>query len=67
MVIENGERVYPCRCGQTHRGNYALKDWLHHNCFHDGPLWELLPDDSGHFICSECGKSLFTEPRYSAR
>jgi len=54
--FENGERVYPCRCGETHRGDYACEDWNHHNCFHDTPLL-LIADDQA--VCGECGKSWF--------
>ena len=34
IYIEDGEQVYPCRCGETHRGPYALYDYGHHTCFH---------------------------------
>ena len=62
----DGEREYPCRCGQTHRGMYAAYDWGHHNCFHDSPLFALGDDDPGHFICGGCGKSFFEHDRYWA-
>lgn len=63
IVIEDGERVYPCRCGETHRGDYGATDWGHHNCFHDAPLWPI-DGDPGHFICASCGYSMFTKERY---
>lgn len=51
--IENGERVYPCRCGRTHRGPYATYDYGHHNCYHPGPLLDLG---------SKCGGELYGDP-----
>jgi hypothetical protein len=58
IYIENGRRVYPCRCGQTHRGDYAAEDWNHHNCFHTARLWPVSEElDPGHLICSACGMS----------
>lgn len=47
------EPVYPCRCGVTHRGDYALYDWAHHNCFHDEPLSRLGDDQ---VMCPSCGE-----------
>lgn len=60
--FEDGEQVFPCRCGKTHRGDYAAYDYGHHNCFHDAPLREM---DKGHpelgFLCPECGESFAVE------
>lgn len=54
QVFEStGEQVYPCRCGETHRGDYALYTFGHHNCFHDAPL---MPLDFGELVCVDCGK-----------
>lgn len=54
-VYDNGERVYPCRCGQIHRGDYAEYDFAHHECFHDSPL---IPNgDQSDFLCADCGKA----------
>jgi hypothetical protein len=50
-----GGQVYPCRCGETHRGEYAVYDYGHHNCFHDKPLLRL--DETGDVMCPECGKA----------
>ena len=44
------EEVYPCPCGETHRGPYAIYDYGHHTCAH-GPLW--LADEGA--LCSQCG------------
>jgi len=51
------EQVFPCRCGGTHRGEYAIEDWLHHNCFHK-ELTMLLPilEGSKQAICIDCGE-----------
>ena len=54
---ENGKEVYPCRCGKTHRGDYAFEDWNHHNCFH-GPILVFLDIPGGEMaVCGECGAS----------
>ena len=52
------ERLYPCRCGETHSGQYAYEEWLHHNCYHDGE-WVIFPlgKDMHQLICISCGKS----------
>mgnify|MGYP001620048011 CR=1 FL=1 len=52
LHFEDGKQVFPCRCGQTHRGPYAVYDYGHHNCLHEAPLWELEP---GWAICAACG------------
>jgi CDGSH-type Zn-finger protein len=65
--IEDGEEVFPCRCGQTHRGMYAETDWIRHNHDH-GPeltsMHDLDPEvfDANHLICS-CGKDFFVVRR----
>lgn len=48
------EAVYPCRCGQTHRGPHAVYDYGHHNCFHDSPLLSI--EETGDLVCPDCGK-----------
>ena len=62
--FENGVQVYPCRCGETHRGEYAAYDFGHHACLHESPLIiERLAGAAGggvdkHLvICPACGKS----------
>ena len=47
-------QIYQCRCGETHRGEYAAEDWAHHNCFHG----EGLSVDAGdcEAICPLCGE-----------
>lgn len=50
--VEDGERVYPCLCGETHRGDYAIYDYGHHTCRHGDELW---PMDDGEVLCSQCG------------
>lgn len=59
---ENGEQVYPCRCGETHRGNYAIYDHGHHNCFHSMPLVDIgRPAVVGYLMCPQCGEVFWTE------
>ena len=54
QVMEGDEQVYPCRCGVTHRGEYAVYDYGHHMCFHDAGL-DWLDDDLDALICVMCG------------
>jgi len=54
--VEDGEEVYPCPCGETHRGPYASYDYGHHTCRHGDELWPM--DDEGQgveVLCSQCG------------
>lgn len=57
--IENGEQVYPCRCGETHRGEHGVYDYGHHNCFHDVTLlfFECNDPSEGDVMCPQCGKT----------
>ena len=56
--IENGIRVYPCRCGETHEDG---KVRLQHECYHP-TLVELGPAVQGHQVmCDECGKVWIAE------
>jgi hypothetical protein len=54
VYLENGKKVYPCPCGETHRGDYAFYDWMHHTCGHGDELWDLSDDGLG-ILCSQCG------------
>jgi hypothetical protein len=63
---EQGREVFPCRCGVTHTGDYALYDWLHHNCFHDQPLINISHDEhgiDGYYMCPACGKTFWLKDR----
>lgn len=59
------EEVYPCRCGETHRGDYALYDFAHHNCFHAGELVVLDEIENGalYMVCGQCGQVFITQPK----
>jgi predicted RNA-binding Zn-ribbon protein involved in translation (DUF1610 family) len=57
FVDEHGDRIYPCRCGETHRGPYAAYDYGHHNCLHDDGLIRLMEDAPDYLICPACGKT----------
>jgi hypothetical protein len=63
IVIEHGERVYPCRCGETHRGPQAWAAFGHHNCFHNSPLISMhrfsAEMDENHYLCPDCGKDFW--------
>ena len=52
VYYEFGGQVWPCRCGEIHRGEYGKNDYLMHECFHDEIL--MLGADSG--VCTSCGK-----------
>ena len=52
--FEEGKQVYPCQCGEIHRGDYAFEDWNHPNCLHSSPL---LLVEGYQAICGECGRS----------
>ena len=54
------KQVYPCRCGEVHRGDYAIYDYGHHACFHDSLLL-LIADDQA--LCPDCGKSFGFEDK----
>jgi len=59
VVIEDGEQVYPCRCGETHRGDYAAYTYHHHNCYHREPLVDIgVPDlpVRSYLMCPSCGE-----------
>lgn len=54
IFIEDGEQVFPCRCGKMHRGDHAVEDWLMHECLHDDNLIALAPD---FVACPLCGQT----------
>lgn len=55
---EGNERVYPCRCGAIHQGEYGAHDWAHHNCLHEDLLVGLgTCKDSMQVVCPLCGES----------
>lgn len=54
LIYEDGRRVYPCWCGETHRGEWAAEDWRHHNCDHR--IIVDLGNEQG--ICEACGFSV---------
>ena len=58
IIVEGGERVYPCRCGKTHRGDWAQEDFAHHNCLHEDSLMGLPVNAQWiQAICTLCGMS----------
>jgi hypothetical protein len=56
--IVDGVRVFPCPCGETHAGDYAYEEMLHHMCLHRGGLL-LLQDD--YAVCGDCGQTFHVE------
>jgi hypothetical protein len=53
--FEDGEEVWPCRCGETHRGDYGFYDFIHHNCDHDDIV---VVHDFSFGYCGGCGKTI---------
>ncbi len=51
---EQGEQVFPCRCGETHEGFYACEDYLRHECLHKTDLIDM---EHGLVICMDCGNT----------
>ena len=41
----------PCRCGETHTGEYALEQYRHHECLHG----QWVHVGQGQIICEACG------------
>ncbi len=62
FIGSDGQREYPCRCGETHRGPYAAYDYGHHNCFHASPLQRVQCDWTDFLICGDCGQTFHVEP-----
>ena len=57
-TLEDGEEVFPCRCGDTHRGPWAIYDYLHHNCYHEEPLVDIGGEIGiSYWACPICGKT----------
>ena len=58
-LYAEGNEIFPCRCGETHKGPYAAYDYGHHECFHESHLVQL---DPYYVLCQECGNTWHTEP-----
>ncbi len=60
---EHTEEVWPCRCGETHRGDYGFYDWVHHICYHNEELLLNTPFINQHdklvaqVLCPLCGEA----------
>lgn len=54
------EQVFPCRCGETHRGEWGWVPYYEHQCLHQWPLYDLFQDDeeqlSPQWTCPGCAK-----------
>ena len=56
QVFEDGERVFPCHCGETHRGPYAFENWMHHACLHErGFVYYMKDIGFNDVMCDLCG------------
>ncbi len=54
--IEEGAVVYPCRCGETHRGDYGFYDYAMHECLHEDELYLSYEGDAEVLVmCPQCG------------
>ena len=58
VFMEDGKQVYPCRCGQMHKGDYACEDMMKHECIHDCALVRLTPDV---VMCPLCAASWYVK------
>ena len=66
LWFEEKDRVYPCPCGKTHRGDGAIEGWLRHSCLHERPgcviaIERCVDADIGkavYCICGDCGATL---------
>ncbi len=55
ICLDNsGVQIFPCRCGQIHRGEYAPFVYAQHDCLHDTDLM-LIGEHQA--ICPLCGES----------
>ena len=63
--LEDGQQVYPCRCGETHRGEYAMEDFAHHNCLHEEKLLDWSDHGGGErgLLCPQCGQGFISGPK----
>ncbi len=48
---------YPCHCGTTHYGPYALTDYAMHNCLHRVRLIKVTEELGDYFMCPSCGQT----------
>jgi hypothetical protein len=60
-VGQEPEPVYPCRCGVTHRGQYASYDYGHHNCPHRSIVAIDTMDGQLYCLCDACGAVLYVD------
>lgn len=61
---EQWERVYPCRCGETHRGPRAAEDYYMHTCDHEEVLaMRQEAPDRLWGLCGACGKPMWVTLR----
>ena len=52
----DGEQVFPCRCGQMHKGDFSTDDYLHPNCYHNVFWLNEREGDTPQVECANCGK-----------
>ena len=52
--FEDSEQVFPCRCGETHRGQDAIHRHMEHECLHDDKLVMFY---GGVAYCCQCGSA----------
>ena len=60
LVTGLDEEVYPCRCGETNRGDYSMENYWMHNCSHIRECG-LVYIGQGMMLCGECGAVLDDE------
>lgn len=48
---------HPCRCGETHTGEWAWSEWGRHNCNHNYVLIQHRDLPGNSVDCPGCGES----------
>lgn len=60
-IFDDNADEHPCRCGDVHRGSWAINDWMHHNCNHD-TVWHFDPGTIHELsLCAWCGATIKIE------
>jgi len=54
-------KSYPCKCGETHDGDYGIYTFMQHNCDHKAERWVITDDMPDYVMCSDCGETDFKE------
>jgi len=53
FIDEQGQVIFPCRCGEAHTGYFAAYDFGQHECLHEADLVDIA---HSQVLCPHCGK-----------